>query len=347
MKFYVLIIWGLFSAHELFAASSYSSSNNDVFVVPGDAALGAANLTFSRAVTGECNPGNLALDSNSEVILAYAGYYLNTFSTAVASFSTAINKNSGLGFSINYLNVPNIENTNYLQTDVTSTGDTIPIYDPVQIKMVSSSDIIVNVSYGYNFFLANGVNVGVGGLLHGLRRRLPTATSEVVGYGVGLNAGAVVTFKQAGVRLALLVRDLTTSYTYWSGSFAENSLPKLHAGIGWRKDIPYVYGRFMVVYQSPDLLGHSGVSLSYDQDLDTVNVVEGASFSENPLFFVTAGHYGLEYLIRNVVAIRAGFHSGKVSFGGGISPINSLSFDFSYAISDLPGTYAVSMMYRW
>jgi hypothetical protein len=328
-------------------ASFYSNANMDLFILPPNAAMGEANLCFTRDATAQSNPANIALDTNSEVVLSYAGYYLNAFSSPVASYVTTFKHNAGFGFSINYLNIPDIENTNDLQTMVSTTGDTNPIYDRSRIRMVSSSDIVINCAYAQKFAITRAVDISFGGLIHGLRRRLPTATDEATGYGIGLDAGATVAFWHSGVRLSLLVNDITTSYIAWGGGYHENGLPHLRLGFAWKKAVPYIYGAFTVAYKSPDLLQNEGTRLIYDNDLDTVSVVEGAPISQNPAYFVTAAHIGLEYLIRNIVAIRAGLTQGKFSFGGGIAPLESLSFDFSYAISDLPGSYAVSLRYRW
>jgi hypothetical protein len=326
----------------------YSNSNMDLFVLPSNAAMGGANLCYSRDAMGQSNPAVIALDTGSEVVLSYAGFYLNAFSSPIASFVTTLKRNAGFGFSINYLNIPDIENTTNLQTMVTTTGDTNPIYDRSRIRIVSASDIVINCAYAQKFSLSRAIDVSLGGLIHGLRRRLPTATGEVTGYGIGLDAGAVVSFRQTGVRLSVLANDITTNYIAWSGSdYHDTGLPRVRLGFAWKKEIPYIYGGFTLAYKSPDLLGNDGTRMVFDSELDTVTVVEGAPISENPAYFLTAAHVGLEYLIRNTVAIRVGLTQGKFSFGAGITPLESLSFDFSYALSDLPGSYAVSLCYRW
>jgi hypothetical protein len=329
------------------ADSFYSNSNSELFTLPRNAAMANADITFSRDATSQSNPAIIPFAQTTEVNLSYSGYYLNTFSTSIASGVMSVNKDAGVGMSINYLHIPNIENTNFLETEVTPGGDTVPIYDPSKLKMVSSSDIGVNVAYGQKFNVSPIAQLSVGGQLHGLRRKIPTATDEAIGYGIGVDAGVAADFPLNGVRLSLLLNDLTTNFIYWNHHYKDQGLPHLHAGFGWEKEIAYIYGKFRLTYKSPDILGNDGLSLSYDQDLDTVAVNEGAPISENPFFLFTGGHFGGEYVIRDIVALRAGYWAGKVSFGGGISPMNAFSVDFAYTASDLPGTYAVALSYRW
>jgi hypothetical protein len=116
--------------------------------------------------------------------------------------------------------------------------------------------------------------------------------------------------------------------------------------VGYRKEIPYIYGRVLVLASTADLLSNDGARLSKAprSDFDT----ETWSEHEGVLSALRFGHLGLEYAIFDVVALRAGLHSGYASFGGGISLFEKLmNFDVSYIITDLGGSYTISMATEW
>ncbi|MBD3390970.1 MAG: hypothetical protein GF418_02905 [Chitinivibrionales bacterium] len=317
----------------------YSNANRDVFVLPENAALGGADICFARDGVLHSNPAAAPLDSLNKATLSYAGFYANTFSTSMASYMSRVGKNAGIGAGVGYLYVPDIIVTTSL--DVTGDGD--PIWDPEKLSYTSFSEIAFSIVYGQRILERRGIEVSAGARLHGMRRRLP----DDLGYGIGVDAGAVLGLPRRGLRFSLLVDDITTNYIYWGSSYKDISLPRARLGAGWRKEIPYLYGAFTVVYATPDVISDERVWVRWNVEDEKQVLVEEDNAEDLVWSFLYQGRYGLEYFIRNTVALRAGFTRGRFAFGGGLRLFSALSVDFSYALSELDGTYYVSTGYLW
>lgn len=326
------------------AGDYYSNSNKTIFVFPEYSSLGGSALVFSRDGTPMSNPANLSLDSSSVVSLAYSGYFDNTFSTTLGSFVTQIRENIGVSMFAGYIYIPDIWNTNGF--DVYEDTDT-PIFDPSKLKYESSSELFLNFAFGYTIFSTKKIVTAAGAAFHCQRRRLIDWT----GYGIGVDVGATLALLKAGVRFSLLFDDITTNYIRWSSDYHDNGLPHARLGIGWHKEIPYIYGTLSIMYKTPDLLGNEGVGYNWIADkAGNITEPEMQSVKEDPQLLLTAGAYGVEYIVQKVVALRVGLDESKrLFFGAGVNLFRrSLFFDFSYMVSnELPGTYSLSMGYHW
>lgn len=318
-----------------FSGDYYSNANKYLFIFPEYASLGGASLVYTSDATQLSNPANIPLQDKNQVSLAYSGFYENTLSTSVVSFTTNLKENIGLGLSSGYLYIPDILTTeNFI---VEENGKLI--YNP---HYASASEIFLNISLGYKLLERSNLVVTVGTSLHCLRRRLINWT----GYGIGADLGASVIIPKANVRFSLLADDITSNYIRWSSSYHDNGLPHVRFGMGWRKHLPYIYGQISIMYKSPDLLANEGVGINVKQDLEP----ENKSIKKEPILLLKYANYGFEYLIHNIVSLRLGFdESRRTFFGGGINLFNqSLAFDFAYMVSyDLPGTYSLSTRYQW
>jgi hypothetical protein len=318
----------------------YSDITRMTMALPRDASLSRADITFSPNATPNTNPASLVFEQKSAIDVSYAGYYGNAYSTSILSYRTNVDSLSGIGLSLCYLYVPDIEVTADLEQDESG----YPVYDPSRISFTSTSDIVGNILYGRRFFSRPAADIAAGIRLHGLRRRLPGAT----GYGIGLDAGLVAAFPRPGLRLSLAIDNFTTNFIYWNSSYSDVSLPSLRLGAGWNKEIPYIYGTVGIFYATPDVLGKERIWLRRDGTKKELTLAERGNTVDQAVSFLFMGHYGAEYCIRNIVTLRGGFSSGQFSFGGGINMFASaLSIDFSYLSSELDGSYIVSAGYHW
>jgi hypothetical protein len=112
--------------------------------------------------------------------------------------------------------------------------------------------------------------------------------------------------------------------------------------------MPYLYGRLTLAYRTPDLFGNEGQVEVSGSERDAEPVLESLTDSRGTLFF--RGNYGMEYVVSEVLALRVGYDFGTMrpGFGGGLNLFSrALSFDFSYLLSDLAGTYQVGATWRW
>lgn len=321
-----VLLFSILGADVVASISPYGNTNKGLFVLPRSAGMAGADLCFARDGSPLSNPAVLPLDSSSEIMLSYAGFYRNTLSTSMLSYVTRVGDRTGMGISVAYLFVPDIENTTGFEYDSESR---MWIYDQSRLTYSSSSEVMVEFMLGHAFLLGDVAVLSVGGGLHCLRRRLIDWT----GYGIGLDGGVVAEAPKLGLRVAFLVDDISTNYVYWGSDYSDVGPPHIRAGLGWRLELPYIYGRVVLSYRSVDLFARDGAGLDEDNE------------ARPPI-----GNFGMEYLVYRTVALRFGYsETGGFIFGGGLELIKqALLFDFSYMLpSDLPGTYHVGMGYRW
>jgi hypothetical protein len=354
MKRISLIIALLFTGLTFgYDANYYSDIDRGLFSLPKSTDVAGSDFVFSRDGTPQVNPANLAFDSLSEISCAYAGFYQNIFSTSVLSYATRITRNSGLGFSLSYLYNPDIPYNNGFNTENINGAD-IPIYDSSRITYHSESQVFFHVAYGQKYPVISGIEVAAGIGMNAQRYNL----SPYRGYGIGCDAGASLDFVRQGLRMALGCENITTNYLRWTPGYSEEALPHAFFGVGWRKEIPYLYGRVQIQFKSLDLLANQGINSSVDSTVDTTTYSRPSlkHFTKDPLYFLLNGTYGLEYTIMNVLALRVGIPVGdsygtdwsRIAFGCGVNLMKrKLSLDFAYVTHELAGSYQVGLTYYW
>lgn len=334
----LLMCFGMQAAEK----SYYSSLNTFLYGLPEYWATGGSDITFSDDGMAVSSPSVLPLNEGSKLQIGYAGFYGNTFSTSGASFVTGVNEKIRFALGVSYLLIPDIEITDGLTAD--EFGHPIEDVSTSAFKYESSSETYVNVSIGYLVFEHNKFNISAGAAIHGMRRRLIDWT----GYGIGADLAATFDLPDYGLRFSLLADDVFGNYINWSSSYTEYSGARFRVGIGFNREIPYIYGKIKITYKSPDLFGNEGVafnSIKYEEN-DPIS----GSILDNPELLFTSASYGFEYLIKNVFAVRLGLDElNRFNFGAGLDLFNrSLGFDFAYTLPyGLAGTYALSMSYNW
>lgn len=336
----------------------YSDANKSLFVMPASAAMASSDNSFSAQGAVRSNPSVLATRSGSELSLSYAGFYHNVFSVSNLSYSTKVDDRHGIALSLAYLHIPNILITDDLET----TSDGTPIFKE---RYGHASEVFARVSWGMEVPRIGPFSPGIGAAVNGQRKNLV----GLQGYGIGVDVGGYVDIAESGVRLTLDLENLTTNYTRWlhedrdgaldfSSRHVSTALPHARLGIGFQKDLPYVYGRVRLSYLSMDFLANEGVnatrpspadSTAETRELDLSDVPRQIHPSESPALFFINGRFGAEYLISDRVAIRVGTsQENRFTFGAGISFLKQrMTVDFAYLLHELAGTYQVAGVYRW
>lgn len=148
---------------------------------------------------------------------------------------------------------------------------------------------------------------------------------EYRAYGLGLDAGgAVALSERVPIEAGLMVRDALGTVTAWEQTgLKEVTAPSLTLGLA---------GRFVL----PALEA-------------TVSPVFDASYRTENLGGSGAGslHMGVEYLIKNLVALRVGSDDGRVTYGGGVV-LPAVAVDYAYVgHEELGGTHRVSVVLKW
>jgi hypothetical protein len=333
----------------------YSDNTRETFVLPSQAAIGASDIVFSRNGGSESNEGTIPFDSASEITLSYNSYYENTFSTSILSYAGVIDRMSGFAVSLSYLYDPGIVGTGNLEVG----SDGMPVYNPSLLEYSNESVVLFHAAYGRRFDVDRRFEIGLGAGLNALRHCLPFG--QYKGYGMGMDAGLLLHFPRPEIRVGLLCENVTSQYTRWSPSYSEKAYPHLFLGLGWEKDLPYIYGHVRLLYKTPDMLSNQGAntlnsSSVFDSTASATTQNLGvpqdqpatASLLEAPWWFLLSGNAGLEYRIMDVFSVRVG-HSivNTWTFGCGLSMFKKqLGLDFAYLTHELAPTYQLSVTYR-
>jgi hypothetical protein len=336
------IIFLLSACTGVFAANyyEYADINRELMLLPASVSLAGADLNLSSGACFGSSPANLPFDSLNSLALSYANYFQNTFSTSLLSFSGPADSNGGIGITAGYVYVPNIEDNR----TTTNTENGNFIYD---YKIKNCSDIFLRFGYGHLFPLNSRWIFSAGVAANARRTRL----IEFSGYGLGLDAGIKLYDRKNGTSVVLQADNITSHYTYWSKDYREYAYPHLRLGLGLDRNIPYIYGRIRIGYASPDLLSNEGINYSKtetDTNDQKIEDISQKKVFQNPELLIYSGRLGLEYLIMNRLALRAGLSQGKFNFGAGLQLFsNRAGLDFAYTMHQLAVTYQISMMYRW
>jgi hypothetical protein len=229
--------------------------------------------------------------------------------------------------------VDEIWDTRGFETD--SNG--IPTFDQEKLDYVENVDYAVGLSYASVF--RNRLRYGV--TLKFIRRRM----AHVIAYGTGLDAGVQYLFKN-GIVAGLYGKNITTSVTRYDKSDYEVGLPELYAGVAYRREIEYIYGRFEVVYQFSNIFSTSGVSQGMAGgafDLESSDPQETGLFKD-PLGFFLKGNAGLEYTFRERLSLRLGTNAIYMYTAGVGIRIYRLNVDFAFRRHvDLDNSYRIAL----
>jgi hypothetical protein len=316
----------------------YSNENRALFRHARSTALAQSDRIVLRDGSPQSNPAAFAFDSIRDVSLSYMGYYANTFSSSVLSFSSGIDARSGYGGSLSYWLVPDIL---IMPEEILESGK---VPSKSEREYANASETMGYVGYGTKITFRDAIDLAGGIALHGFRERL----IDVVGYGIGLDAGVLASFRTIDLSAGLLLENATTTFIYWNRNYKEYALPHLLLGVAWQKTLPYIYGDMHISYSTPDLLGNEGINHLEKSQLDSTEVPEKITVRRFG-HFLLYGNLGIEYVILKRVALRFGFHDfPQLSFGAGIHLFNRrFTLDLSYAPHDLSGSYFITARYRW
>jgi hypothetical protein len=320
----------------------YADANREIFLLPNSAAVAGSDMAINRSAAPLSNAACLPSDSMKELSLAYAGYFQNTYSTGAISYIGPVDRQSCIGVSASYIFIPGIEIYN----------DTVV---PVNVPTKTSSDFFFRISYGRVLMRFNKqFELTAGAAINTERLDLIGWT----GYGIGADAGLSINYhsrdRSSFTTAGILLENLTTNYTHWSSEYKEYAYPHLRMGLGWQKQLAYIYGKFGISYCTPDLFSNEGInrygSDSLDNNNNTVESPGVQRFMSHPFKLLFGGRGGMEYTVMNTISFRVGvdMKDGTISFGGGLRLFNNRTgFDFAYLDHDLASTYKLSVHYKW
>lgn len=317
------------AAAGVFSATRYANDFLNLGVDPRASAMGEAvaaadgnpfSLFHNPSALLDAGPRKAAL-SHSSLFGGLQGY-------DAAAFTLALDSGHQVAAGLRRSAVDDIWDTRGFETDL----DGRPVYSSARLSKVDNADYAFSLAYAAKW----GARFRYGAAVKFIRRRF----EDLTGYGTGLDAGAQF-MPGYGLTAALSGRNLTgTAVRYYENDW-EWSLPELTAGLGWKVRADYFYGSIQVLVQSGNMLDQ-GVSQGYriNREADTAVAPVEASFKS----VFTQGSAGLEYLIKNRLALRLGFHPYYHFTAGAGLRVSRICADFSLRRHlDLDDTYQFAL----
>jgi hypothetical protein len=339
--FLLCIAYGYTVFAENSIESAYDQINRAIIISPQSAAFNGADLSLNDGAYAGSSPSNLIRDSINTLQLSYANYFGNALSSSVLSYVNSISSRSAFSVTTGYIYIPDIKDTR--NSGIDESGE--PIFDNVTIT--SCSQIHFKAGFGLSLVKDKPFQVSTGVALNASRNRLVDYT----GYGIGVDLGSSFMLPAQGLSAVLLLENVFGSYTYWSSSYSERGRQHIRLGIGWERNVDYIYGKLKLGYTSPDLLSNEGINgFEVDEVNDELVIEEPKKYTlnNNPELIVLGGKLGVEYTIMQIVAVRCGIAQDRFSFGAGVSLFSQRAgIDFAYMKHSLPGTYQFSLSYKW
>lgn len=312
--------------------SYYSDANRSLYDSPRSRAMGGADMVISDEGLPSASPAGVVRADRRSIYIGYAGFYQNLFGATTLAFSSPIDTVQSVGASLSYTMIPGVDSV--YREDL---GEGVAPKD--HIESVTSSELYLNMLYSRDIYRFSKVRFTAGAALHLKRKRLIDWT----GYGIGADLAAHSYFTN-GVALGLKVENFFTEYTHWSKNYSENGLPKFFFSAAFEREFSPKFG-LALAYKTPDLFGNSGVGGgNFSTDGQFEDEPERLSVKSKPSLLFTHANYGTEFVIAQVVALRAGFNNNRMlNFGGGVHLFDRWDIDFVYSHSNaLEGSYSVS-----
>lgn len=291
--------------------------------------MGSAQVALVNDVTsGYWNPAGLARIDYPQISLMHEEHFGNLVNYNFASVAIPYGKDMSFGLSAIRLGIDGIPDTRNALIDV-RTGEVIydinnpnAKIDPDKIKEFSNTDWAVYGTFAKRqteeFYW--GANIKI------INRTL----AEYSALGIGFDIGAVY-MPGKNIFLGANIMDVTTTLVAWDTGRNELISPTVKLG-----------GAYAFEFFGGRLLPALDIDIRF----------EGRKFASNlnlgPVSFDF--HTGMEYLYKNLFAVRAGFNDvNQFTIGAGVK-LPKLNIDYSFArqanseIERLPDTHRISMI---
>lgn len=260
-------------------------------------AMGSAQAaSVADATAGYWNPAALAkIEDTMSLALMYASYFGNIANYQYAGFAKPLaDKKRTLGLSVLRFAVDDIPNTLYLVEPDGSLN-----YN--NISSFSSADYAFVLSYGQKLKEIGGLQTSFGVNAKVIYRQVGHFANA---WGFGLDAAFAM--QKGNWNLALVAKDVSTTFNAWSFHFSEEEKEILYLT---NNDIPVksteltaprltLAGSYKIPFSTGfSLLGEANLDFTFDGQRNTL--VSGKTVSIDP-------HIGIEADIQNSIFIRAG-----------------------------------------
>jgi len=271
----------------------------------GGRALGLGGAYVSIADDGFSsywNPAATALSSH-QMIFNHSSNFDGLLTYDALGYSRPV-KNGGLGLVFIRLSITGIPYTNGALVDLNGNGLMDPgerlDYDLITEIQDAESALFLNYSRMYRKDVFWGANLKI----------VNKSVGSNSAWGIGLDAGVLARLPH-DLRLGLNLQDITTTYLAWDTGEKEIITPAARLGLSW----------------NPDFAGNKALTISTGLD---VRFEGRRTASQYYLGNLSAdSHYGLEYVLKQRLALRLGSDLGRLAAGAGLV-LGRFSFDYAY-----------------
>jgi hypothetical protein len=271
----------------------------------GGRALGMGGAYVSIADDGFAsywNPANTALSSH-QLIFNHSSNFDGLLTYDALGYTRPV-KNGGLGLVFVRLSIKGIPYTNNALVDLNNNGLMDPgerlDYGLITDIQDAESALFLNYSRMYRKNIFWGANL----------KLVNKSVGSNSAWGIGLDAGFLARLPH-DLRLGLNLQDITTTYLAWDTGEKEIITPAARLGLSW----------------NPGFAGSTALTISTGFDLR----FEGRrTASQYYLGNLSAdSHYGLEYVLKQRLALRLGSDLGRLTAGAGLR-LGRFNFDYAY-----------------
>jgi hypothetical protein len=290
--------------------------------------MGGAYAAIANDVTAAYwNPAGLAQMNYPQVTLMHDERFAGLINYDYGAVAMPMGTSASVAFSVIRMGVDNIPNTQNAGVD--ANGNPLPAgelgnfdhVDPNAVTYFNSADWAMYFSYAKRASddFSYGANLKV------IRRELGDASATGVGFDLGAQYRAT-----DRLLLGVNAQDITTTLVAWSTGTKELISPTIKVGSGYSIDA--FGGRFIPAFD---------VDLRFEGRESAANAYIGAMSMDF--------HTGLEYDVKNLVAVRAGLSDiGSLNVGAGVH-LPKFDIDYTYAkfdgTDDLGDTHRISLTF--
>jgi len=278
--------------------------------------MGSAFVAVADDVTsGYWNPAGVADVERRAVQLMHSETFGDVVNYDTGAYVHPLDQESALAVTFVRLAVDDIP-----FTDFESDEERI-YYDETRISWESDAETAALISYARR----TSDRLRLGGNLKLIRKVIGNYSC----YGVGFDLGAKYALTE-GTTLGLNVQDATTTYLAWDTKERERIMPSVKLG---------------VAYSMPVASMDGVVTAAADADVRFENRLLADEYHMGSVSADT--HYGLEFVYREMVGVRAGLAMGQLTAGAGLS-LAGFTVDYAFGKHEyLDSSHRVSASYAF
>lgn len=324
--FFVIILFtGLTVTSNLLSGDIVKGKYAGEFIATGVGAralgMGGAFVAIAEDVTaGYWNPAGLTQLSYPQISGMYAERFARLINYNYGAAALPAGPKSSLGLSIIRLGVDDIPVTALQRSDLElgAIYDGNKINTPYVVKTINDAEWAFFLTYAkiISEKLAWGSNIKV------VTKNIGENSAWGLGFDVGLLYRAL-----PNLNIGVNLQDITTTLLAWDTGRREAITPTVKSGVAYIWEVPFIAGRFIP---------------AFDMDIRFENRRYSAQFNLGRVSFDT--HFGIEYEMKKLIALRLGSDIGYFSAGAGIK-LPKLNIDYAFLSHDQLGdTHRISLI---